>query len=224
MSEMIQYGIPAGDFEAEAYMRTYAENIAANYAAYGMSLADSQALSLATGNFTTAWNRYINPNTTGPIALTQKSETRNAAEALVRLHSIQVKFNAGISTALKDAIGVRQPNPERSSIDEPTTMPVLAVIGALPGSQTLRFTDSTSPTRRAKPPGVSLMELWVAISADEAEDRSTARSIGLFTKNPIGIAFEESDNQKIATYWGRWANSKGQYGPWSAKVSMTIAA
>jgi hypothetical protein len=223
MSE-IQYGVPAGDEEAEQYMRTFAENIAANYAAYAMSLADSQALSLAVGNFTTAWNRYKNPITTGPLALTQKNETRNAAEALVRLHSMQIKFNAGISTELKDAIGVRQPNPNRTSNDEPTTNPILAIIGALPGSQTLRFTDSTTPTSRAKPPGVSLMELWVAIGEDEAEDRSTARSIGLFTKNPIGIAFQEADNQKIATYWGRWANSKGQYGPWSSKVAMTIAA
>ena len=51
-----------------------------------------------------------------------------------------------------------------------------------------------------------------------------ARSIGLYTKNPIGVAFDEADNTKIATYWGRWANSKGQYGPWSSAVSMTIAA
>ena len=224
MSELIQYGIPAGDFEAEVYMRTFAETIAANYAAYAMSLADSQALSLATGNFTSAWTAYKTPTTTGPLALTLKNETRNAAEALVRLHSIQVKYNAGISTILKDAIGVRQPNNSRTPNDEPTTLPVLSIVGALPGSQTLRFTDSITPTRRAKPPGVSLMELWVAIGADEAEDRTTARSIGLFTKNPIGIAFEEADNQKIATYWGRWANSKGQYGPWSAKVAMTIAA
>lgn len=220
----IQYGIPSQDEPAEQYMRQYAEIVAGNYASYFLSLADSAALTLATGNYTTAWNRYKNPITTGPLALTQKDETRNAAEALVRLYSIQIKFNQAISTELKQALGIRQPNPGRTPVDSPTTMPVLSIVGALPGSQTLRFVDNTSPTRRAKPANASLMELWLAIGAEAASDRSTARSIGLFTKNPIGIAFEESDNQKIATYWGRWANRKGQYGPWSSAVSMTIAA
>ena len=44
MSEEVQYGVPAGDEEAELYMRTFSANIAANYAAYAMSLADSAAL------------------------------------------------------------------------------------------------------------------------------------------------------------------------------------
>jgi len=51
----------------------------------------------------------INPTTTGPLALTQKDETRNAAEALVRLYSIQIKYNQAISTELKQALGIRQP-------------------------------------------------------------------------------------------------------------------
>ena len=38
------------------------------------------------------------------------------------------------------------------------------------------------------------------------------------------LAKKAKDNKKIATYWGRWANSKGQVGPWSLPVSMTIAA
>lgn len=220
----IQYGIPSQDGPAEQYMRQFAQTVAGNYAAYFLSAADSAALTLATGNYTTAWNLYKDPTTTGPLVLTQKDETRNAAEALVRLYSMQIKYNQAIPTELKQAVGVRQPNPARTSNDDPTTQPVLSIVGALEGSQTLRYVDATAPTRRGKPAGIALIELWLAIGEEEAPDRSTARSIGLFTKNPVGVAFAESDNQKIATYWGRWANRKGQYGPWSSSVSMTIAA
>ena len=42
----IQYGIPSQD-EAAEYMRQFAETVAANYAGYFLSLADSEALTLA---------------------------------------------------------------------------------------------------------------------------------------------------------------------------------
>ena len=43
MSEVVQYGIPAGDEEAEGYMRRFAENIAANFLKHGRPLFSEKA-------------------------------------------------------------------------------------------------------------------------------------------------------------------------------------
>jgi len=78
--------------------------------------------------------------------------------------------------------------------------------------------------KKAKPFGAQTVELRVAVTEDGTSDVNLARTYGLFSKNPIGVAFEHADNQKTATYWARWANVRGQAGPWSIPVSMTIAA
>ena len=104
------------------------------------------------------------------------------------------------------------------------TLPLLSIIGSLQGSQTLRFSDSTTPDSRKKPFGADMLELRVAVAEEPVTDLDLARPCGIYSKNPIGVAFPEEDNKKVATYWGRWANTKGQFGPWSLPVSMTIAA
>src|ERR1700742_513965 len=127
----VQYGIPSQDEAAERYMRLLAANVADNYAALFLSQADSDALTLATGNFTLAWNRYKDTATTGPVALTQKDETRNAAAALVRLYSMQTKYNQAIPPPWRALPGIGQPNPSRTPVEQPTTSPVLSILGAL---------------------------------------------------------------------------------------------
>ncbi len=45
-----------------------------------------------------------------------------------------------------------------------------------------------------------------------------------FRKNPIASAFDHADDGKCATYFARWADAKGQVGPWSMPVNLRIAA
>ena len=47
---------------------------------------------------------------------------------------------------------------------------------------------------------------------------------GKFTRNPIAVAFQAADNGKTATYWGRWAGSRGDTSPFSNPVHLGIAA
>jgi hypothetical protein len=43
-------------------------------------------------------------------------------------------------------------------------------------------------------------------------DLDLARPCGLYSKNPIGVAFTEDGQQKVATYWGRWAIPRASSG------------
>src|SRR5690606_31150641 len=126
---------------------------------------------------------------------------RNSCEALIRLYCMQIKYNAGISTEDKAAIRISQPNPTRTRRNVPATLPTLAIIGSLQGSQTLRFVDPET-NGRAKPFGAEMLDLRVHVADTIGGTADEARPCGIYSKNPIGIPFEPADNKKIATYWG----------------------
>ena len=222
---MPEFSMPSQDGPAVVFMENFANVIAANSAVYQLSSLDAAAISAAVNAYSTAFTLAVNPPTRTELTIIAKDETRNSAEQIVRQYAMQIKYNAGISTEDKAAIGVSQPNADRNPVNVPDTLPVLAIIGALQGAQTVRFNDSTAPDRRAKPFGAALIELWVAVTDDEpATDVGQAKAYGLFTKNPIGVAFAAADDGKVATHFGRWVDRKGGVGPWSLPVSMRIAA
>lgn len=47
---------------------------------------------------------------------------------------------------------------------------------------------------------------------------------GLYTRGPITVRFEHDADCRKATYWARWVSRRGEFGPWSLPVSMSIAA
>jgi hypothetical protein len=55
-------------------------------------------------------------------------------------------------------------------------------------------------------------------------DPDEAQFYGKFTKNPVAVGFAPADNGKQATYFARWAGRRGDTGPWSAPVTLAIAA
>jgi hypothetical protein len=44
------------------------------------------------------------------------------------------------------------------------------------------------------------------------------------TKQGFAVSFSAADAGKRAYYYGRWVNARGQMGPWSAAVSLGVAA
>lgn len=217
------YGIPVEDGAARDFFINVAAIISADPAKYLLQGTDADALMLAAQDYADAYTLATNKPTRNELSIIQKDEQRNSCEALFRLYLMQIKFNMAISTEDKSAVGVRQPNPSRTRRDVPASLPSLMIVGALPGSQTLRFKEAEA-AGNAKPFGAQTLELRVAIAETAVTDVELAKPCGLFSRNPIGVAFEPEDNKKIATYFARWANVRGQVGPWSSPVSMTIAA
>jgi hypothetical protein len=216
--------IPAPDAQALIWMQTYAGGIASAVGTYQLSVADSAAITAAVNLFESALMIASDPNTRTPVSINDKDEKRAAAEALCRQFANIIKFNAGISDAAKIAIGVRPVNPNRSPINVPDSSPLLNVIGATPGSQTVRYADSATPDSGAKPFGALQLQLFVAVETAPVVDPDAANFYGAFTKNPIGVGFDAADDGKMATYFARWASRRGDVGPWSLPVSMRIAA
>jgi hypothetical protein len=216
--------IPAKDAEASLWMQTFANGISANPSTYQLQSTDATTISNTVNAFKNALTVSVDPATRTATTIAVKDDARATAEALCRQYAINIKFNAGISDANKIAIGVRPVNPNRSPVNVPASSPLLNVVGATPGSQTVRYADTSTPDSGKKPFGAVQLQLFVAVGTTPTNDETTAQLYGSFTKNPVGVGFSPDDDGKVATYFGRWVSRKGDVGPWSLPVSMRIAA
>lgn len=216
--------IPRRDSDALIWFRAFADGIQAEPATFELTPADATTLVDAVDAFQAALIVAGNPATRTQGTVNTKDTARNAAEAVCRQYAIQIKHNAGIDDAKKIDIGVRPLNEDREPIFCPETSPLLNVICATPGAQTVRYADSMTPDSAAKPFGAIGLQLFVAVEEGPIADADDASFHGVYTKNPVGVLFAEADDGKMATYFARWAGRRGDVGPWSVPVSMRIAA
>jgi hypothetical protein len=216
--------IPNRDTDALAFCQTFSNALTADPGKYNVTSADALMIAGTVTAFQSALAVVTNPATKTEVAVTVKDEARAACEEVIRLFAAQIKVNAGISDSDKQAIGIKPPTTTRTPIPAPATMPLLSFLGTTPdGSQTLRYSDSSTPDSRARPYGYQSVQLFRVIAAEQADDPANAQFYGAFTRNPIAVAFRSSDNGKWCTYFARWANTKGEAGPWSNPLSVPIA-
>jgi len=221
---MTQPYIPAEDAAALSWMQVFSSGIAANPGLYQMSASEAAAITAAVGAFGTAYQLVVDPATKTKVTVAAKDDARESAEAICRQYAVLIKQNAGISDPDKIAIGVRPVNPNRDPVNVPQSSPLLNIIAATPGAQTLRYSDTMTPDSAAKPFGAISLQLFVAVGEAPTDDETAAQFYGNFTKNPVGVAFDPADDGKVATYFARWQSRRGDVGPWSLPVSMRIAA
>ena len=208
--------------------RTFAENFASGVSTapslYMLTSGQAASIQSVTDDFVEKLAISSNQSTRTRHTIADKDDARSICESLIRQYAMLIKDNGGISDGDKINIGVRPVNPSREPIECPQTSPLLSILGATPGVQTLRYADTTTPDSKAKPFGASELQLFVAIATTEPAPVADARFYGKFTRNPVAVQFDESDDGKIATYYARWASVRGEVGPWSLPASMRIAA
>lgn len=217
--------IPTRDADKVVWMKNFAAQVGARWAAYGLSPADAENIAVVVGRFVEAYRLAVDPGTRTKPVVAAKDEARNAAEQLCRTYAMLIKPNRGVSTDDKLLLGIRPINPQRNKIEAPTSAPRLNIVGALVGSHTLRFADSNAMDRRAKPFGAANLQLFVHVGErEERVEPEAATLYGVFTKNPVGVSFASRDGGKVATYFARWCSRRGEPGPWSSPVRMHVAA
>lgn len=216
--------IPTKEADAAAWMVTFAAGLSAAPGTYFISSPDAAAIQAEVDAFVDALAVVMDPAQRTTVTVAIKDGCRTSAEQICRQFASLIKYNSGISDADKIAVGVRPVNNSRSTVNVPGTSPLLNIIAATPSAQTLRYADSLTPDKAAKPFGATQIQIFVAIGTAPVADPSAAQFYGAFTKNPVAVAFDAADDGKMATYFGRWASRRGDTGPFSLPVSMRIAA
>lgn len=216
--------IPSNDDGFRTFAENFAGNITAAPAAYMLTPGQAASIQGVVDTFVAKLAIAQNELTRTKSTIADKDDARSIAESLIREYAIDIKNNDGIPDAQKLAIGVRPINPSREPIAAPSSPPLLNVLGNLPGVQSLRYADSNTPDSRSKPFGATELQLFRGIGDTESLPLAECQFYAKITRNPIEVDFSEADDGKIATYYARWANAKGETGPWSVPVSFRIAA
>ena len=156
-------------------------------------------------------------------AAVDQAVKRNNATILCRQYAQIIRNNSGISDAEKIAAGVRPINPDREPLYAPGTQPSLEIVSSTNGAMTLEYKDMLEMSK-SKPVGAVSLQLYVFVGEEMTTDPDAARFIGNYTKNPVIVAFEHSENGQQATFFSRWQGRRGDVGPWSSPISQAIAA
>jgi hypothetical protein len=216
--------IPARDSQLDAWLLNFKTLIAANPASYGLVAGDATAITNSYNAWHAAYLAATNPTTRTHVTVAAKDAQKILTLDVVRTYAATIRSNTAVSNELKLGLGLRVSDTTPTPVPPPSTYPILAITGAGPAMQELRASDQNTPTRRAKPAGTAGLLVFRVIGTEPATDPNTAPLLGFVTKAAFQSTFAPEDDGKIATYFARWTNGKGQLGPWSAPVSMRIAA
>jgi hypothetical protein len=214
--------VPSKDQDLSVWALNFSTLISADPARYGLQPADATNIATVCNGYIAALTAAVDPVTRTQPAVAAKDAAREAMLGVVRSYAQQIRLNNGVSNDDKSALGLNLPNNTRSPIPAPSTSPLITLVGATPGNITARFADTNTPAKRALPPGAAGLQVYVAIAAAAVSDPAAAVFRGIITKQPFALSFDAGDNAKTATVFARWINRKGQTGPWSNPVSMTV--
>jgi len=109
-------------------------------------------------------------------------------------------------------------------IGAPTTAPICSIECGNRLQQTLRFVDSATPTKKAKPAGAMGVEIWNKVGTTPPAGAAELRFVAVDTNAPYLMSFDSADGGKTNYVWMRWVSPTGERGPWSEQAQATIAA
>lgn len=215
--------IPGPDANFQAWQSNFVTYANANLAALGLVAADMAPVTAAQGVWTTAFPAHVAAVAAAKAAKQTKDEARQAYVAVIRPLVRRLQASPQVSDAERASLGitVRQ---EPSPIGPPTTTPIVSIECGNRLQQTLRFVDSATPTRKAKPAGAIGVEIWNKVGTTPPTGEGELRFVAVDTNSPYTMNFDSADGGKTNYVWMRWVSPTGERGPWSEQAQATIAA
>lgn len=218
--------IPRQDGRFDEWQDNYTGYALDNSPALGLSHAEVEALETAQ----IAWRKRYSAVVAARAELSSAVAAKDAARAdyvkLVRSISGRLRVSPQVSEAQRVALGLPIPDTIPTRTLPPDTFPVFTIDMTQRLVHRLRFTDSATPQKRAKPRGVLGAQLWVALTAPgqpTPTDLDAYTFSRIVTRTPTAVEYAGEEAGKTAHYLVRWINTKCEPGPWGPIASATVA-
>lgn len=216
--------IPSRDSELDDWLLNFKSLIVANPTTYGLVTADGTALNNSYNLWHDAFITATNPTTRTKATVATKNEQKALVLGVFRGYAATIRVNKAVTDELKIGLGLHIADTSPTPVPVPSTYPVLTISGMGQGLQDLRAADQATPSKRAKPAGAAGLLLFRAVGTAPVSEPGAATFLSFVSKAAYRSTFTSADNGKVATYFARWTNAKGEVGPWSPPASMPIAA
>jgi hypothetical protein len=216
--------IPKSDADFDHFFSQFDTWLGANGATHGVDPADITALDGLLSAWATAYAAHLAAQTAAEAARATKDGARADSTVLIRKLGAIIQADPATTDADRAASGLPIRDTTRTAAPVPTTRPVVVADASQRLQHTLSWRDETTPTSRAKPPGVLGAEIWFAVAPTPPADPAQYQFAALDTATPYLLHLAPADGGKTAHYIARWVNTRNQPGPWSETVSATIGA
>jgi hypothetical protein len=221
---MSDKNIPGPDGAYEAFFRKVNEYVAAKCTAKVWSHIPQAAeteLDASYFEWHTAYEITLKPCT--PTDTAEKNRIRRASEKHLRdFINIYLRFHPDVTEEDKRNMGIHIPDPIRTTIEPPKTVPELEPHAGNPRQVEVPYHDAGSE-RRGKPENVHGIEILWAVLDHEPTGVEELIHSAFDTRSPLTLTFDESDRGKRVYMAGRWEiEREGEKGPTGEIVSCFI--
>jgi hypothetical protein len=216
--------IPSRNANFVAWLANFSTLLTASPSTYGLASGDATTVAAINTAVAAAYALITSGATKTAATVAAYNTEKVNALATIRPYAQLISLNAGVTTGNKIAIGVNPRTSVPIPITAPTTSPSITPVSTSTGGTILRFRDSTSsPSVKAKPYGVTQIQIYAMPSATVITDPTDLAFAEVATKSPLTLALGSTNAGKVAYFAARWQTRKGLLGPWSAIVSYVIA-
>jgi hypothetical protein len=216
--------IPRSDADFNTWLTTFMSAIDTRGTALGVIAGEVEALQTARNAWITALAEHNEAQVVATTATQIKNQARENLEDLARATVRRLQTHPNIQDSDRLAFGINTRSTARTQAPAPSTRPVAQVDTGQRLRHTITFSDETTPNSRAKPDGIRGCEIWVKVGEAPPASPSELTFLALDTASPYVTDYDGTDAGKTAHYMLRWANTRGEQGPWSQTVSATITA
>jgi hypothetical protein len=221
--------IPSQDGLLNTWAQNFAALITAAPSTYFLAPGDAASIQAADDAYAAAYTLAIEPATRTKPSVAAKDNARSAMLLTLRSYAILIRNNQGVSDENKLALGLTVPDLTPTPIPAPDTSPILTVVAATPGEFTIRYADSATPDKKAKPFGAIGLEIFAAAPASGVPTFDTSTYMGTFTKQPLGLDVSRFTAGRLCYLWARWVtrgapkgSQQSPTGPESTPVTFIV--
>lgn len=215
--------IPKTDAEFNVWQFNLIQILLDNATAWGIPEEVIASLIAAQARWATAYNKASNKqNRTAADVITKNEAGDDFTKAIRDTVQQWLVRNPKVIDADRVRMGITVRSTSHTPVPPPESFPVGSVDFSVRLQHSISFYDESSAHSNAKPEGVSGCEIYLKTDGEAPKSVEEMSFQGTCSASPFVVKFDANKAGKIAWYWLRWVNRKGETGPWSTVLSAMI--
>ncbi len=215
--------IPKSDADMNVWQGNLVAIVEPNITNWAISADDFTVVKTKQTVWTTAYAKASNKQNRTAADVLAKDEAGDDYKKAIRSFVAQwLANNNKVTDSDRTRMGLTVKTGTRTATPVPSTSPVGSVDFSVRQQHTIHYYDEASAHSNAKPQGVHACEIFMKVDGESPKDASELNYVGTCTAAPYTVKFDGTKSGKIAYYWLRWVNTRGECGPWSTTISAMV--
>lgn len=215
--------IPHRDADFNDFQTTACPYINTRAVALGLVAGEVTAMLSIQTDWNTMWTAYIDPSTRTKSIIVKKKVLKKSLTRSLRKLIQDAKRSPALTETDRTTLNLPAADEPHTPVKPPTIVPDVEVRKIEHLLHHLNISNPEEPDSRAKPAGVSIIEVYKALSDTKPTNMASYSHALITTKTLCTVTHKIDDVKKTCWYLTRYVSTKGEPGPWSDAVSAIVA-